>query len=268
MPFRVSFFHQVQQAKLGGWSENYWSSHTDLERAQNSALALRPLLGQLHGSQVVQPSIRISDISTFRDVLLITVNTEPGSDVGVSAAVDYVTTAILLKLRSAGNYTVRQWIRGIKDNMVRLGGLYSPVAADVTRMFTFLRHLESAQNGWTMRVLDRAVPKKVVAAATSAGILTVRAHGYAADSLVRVSRGKGLTEINGLWRVTVVDPDTLQLQGFVVPPLPAPYRGGATVRLQQYRLEPIQTASIVRATSHKTGRPFGLLGGRRTRSKK
>jgi len=263
MPFKVSFFSTQQSTLQGGWSENFWSSKLDLPACITAAQALRTKLDNLHGDQTVTPYIRISDSATFRDVKLIEIPTTPVATLTLATTSDYPSTALLLKMTSAENYVTRQWIRGLPDNIIRESGRYRPVAAYLADFNAFIAVLTSGGNGWSMRVLDRTVPKKVVQNITAAGVVTVLAHGYAANAKVRISRAKGLTQANSVWRVTPVDADTFSLQGWVTDNPSPVYLGNGEVRLQTYVLKAIANVEVVRSSAHKTGRPFGLLGGRR-----
>jgi hypothetical protein len=71
-----------------------------------------------------------------------------------------------------------------------------------------------------------------------------------------------------VWGYTIIDANTVQLLGWSNPLAKVPIVGAASTATQQVKqFEAITTSVVVRATSHKTGRPFGLAGGRRTRPK-
>jgi hypothetical protein len=135
----------------------------------------------------------------------------------------------------------------------------------------FIAEYKDVNNQWSVRVLDRNVLKKVVTAlAIATGILTVPAHGYGpAGTVVRI-RVQGFTlpvQANQIWRATVIDADTLQLN-FWTPLSNIPVYGkNPTCRLQTYVYVQSTSLEVVRATSHRTGRPIALLGGRRRRRK-
>jgi hypothetical protein len=263
MPFRVTYFNQVQQTLLGGWSENFWHGSPDLAVVISRAEALKPIIDQLHGQEVVLQSVRISDAANFRDVTIL-----PGAAVSTATVTganttDYVTTSALLKVKSVDNYVTRQWIRGVRDSAVGFDGAWKPGGTYLTDWKKFLAEIAAASNGWSLRVLDRAVPKKIIQAITGAGVVTVPGHGYADNAIVRISRVKGDVRANKVWRIQRIDADTFSLIGWVALAVPIPYQGSGTVRLQTFIYKAITEAVVVRATSHKTGRPFGLLGGRR-----
>lgn len=262
MPFRVSYGFQMQAEKLGGWTENFWSALPDLPSVETALNQLKPKLVNAHGNAVIMNEIRISNADTFRDVKVLLVN---ASIVGtpVATEADYPTNALLLKLTGQGNYVTRQWIKGIWDSIIRDNGRYVPTANYIAVMNQIFAELLNSSRGWVMRVTDRGVPFKPVKDITQAGVVTVTNHGYADNAKVRISRVKGLTQANDLWRITRLDADTFQLQGWVAPVPASPYLGRGLARLTQFIYVPIQQAVIVRATEHAVGRPLGLLSGRR-----
>lgn len=266
MAFRVSFQFFQQTAKMGGWTENYWNSLADLSAVQDKANDLALSLDGLHGNTTFMPAIRISDASSFRDVKLIT---RPGAQTpGTSAqsVSDYPTNALLLRHLGVGNYRVQQWIKGIWDSVIAQGGYYTPNSDYQSRMLTFRTKLALATNGWVLRVLDRTQALKPIKDITQAGVVTCTGHGYLDNAKVRISRCKGLTQANTVWRITRIDADSFSLQGWVAPNPAIPYLGGGVVRLQSYTYVSIMDSVVQRATEHAVGRPLEqLIGRRRTR---
>jgi hypothetical protein len=84
--------------------------------------------------------------------------------------------------------------------------------------------------------------------------VSVRIKGY------QIPRG-----INAVWRATVLTADTVQLNHWIAPTNPnvVAFGKNPTIRKQVYTYVSITGARIVRATSHYTGKPTELLGGRR-----
>lgn len=271
MAFRVSIrLTQLAGSKTGGWSENFWNSNSDLTALLPIAQALRNEIWNITGVQTVVPSARISNPDTFRQVQLVEYPTEATATAGALADSDYPSAALLLKLFAPGPYTTLQWLRGIPDSIITRGGTYTPQAKPgyLNKMAAFLTVLMTGTNGWSIRALDRAVlAKPVTGVNLTTGIVTIPSHGFGgAGSLhkVRIKGFKVPKGLNAVWNVTVLDGSTVQLN-FYTPPTTTvvPFGKAPTARLQQYTYVPIQTASIVRATSHYTGRPTELLGGRR-----
>lgn len=265
MPWKTSFrYNQPVGDRTAGWSENFWSSLPDIAAVRAAAVALGNALWQLHGDGVNLPSVRISNALSFRDVSVIPLNlfsAIPATP--TSSDADYPTNALLLKLTGQGSYLTRQWIKGIWDGVVTRGGIYTPTATYTTRVNSLINTLTNAANGWTLRVSDRSIPFKPVKDITQAGIVSVTGHGYADNSRVRISRVKGLTQANRIWRITRIDADTFSLQGWVAPDVTTPYLGNGLARQVAYVYPAIAAGQIERATKHNVGRPFGALTGRR-----
>lgn len=271
MPFRVSYFTIQQTGKLGGWSQNFWNSASDLSVTKANAESLYSKMGLIQGAQPYMPAYRISDITTFRNVTNVL---HPGAtSVPVSSSnpdADYPSTALSLKMTAALNYVTRQWLRGLPDQIIALSGTYQPsrLPGYTTKINNFFAELKLPSNGWSMHVLDRSVlPKVLTNVVVASGVVTVPNHGFGASGDVVKVRIKGTTgyrPLNAIWRSTIIDSNTIQLN-FWTPQPSTVVIGGAnpTARLQSYILVPIQNVEVVRATSHRTGRPTDLLGGRR-----
>jgi len=263
MPFRVSIFFTQQQDLLGGWSENFWNSKTDLAAARTAGNALALALNGFHGNQTQLIAMRISDPASFRavDITRYALAVQPPSRGDFGS--DFVTTAGLLVLGANPNYITRQWLRGIPDGDIAFGGRWSPLPTSVTAFGGVRTLLTNTSNGWVLKKQNRDTLKKVIQAVTQAGVVTCTGHGLASNDRTRISRAKGTFIINRVWQVTVIDPNTFQLIGFVQPAVPAVYLGNGTSQAQIPIYPAIGSADISRATSHRTGRPFGQLSGRR-----
>lgn len=264
MPFRVQFFHQVQQSKLGGWSENFWNSGSNRQQVIDAATALRARLFECKGFPVQIPNIRISDTTAFREVTLLEFNLA-----GIPAVIteatgaDFVDTALLLNLRGNPNYSTNQWMRGIYDAEIRQGGRYIPRASFVTQVNAFIAQLTSGSNGWALRKLDPGVLRKTITGITQAGVVSSAGHGLVTDDLTRISRVVAPSDLNKIWRVVKIDNDTFSIVGPPTMTGPASIGISTSSRKQSFLYVAIASGSIIRATRHKTGRPFGQLSGRR-----
>lgn len=264
MPFRVSFFNVVQQAKLGGWSENFWNSASQIDTAAAQAATLAPLLDSCHGVPAYLSNYRVSDADNFRNVQVFNTNGKPGSipsNPGYQA--DFVTTAALLLIKSNLGYITRQWMRCTLDSNVTKGGVWTPFGTWQTNFKAFVGGLLAGN--WSLRKLNPAVPAKIIVGVSAAGVVNVLAHGFTEGQRVRISRVKSTitTNINGIWKIHVVDPDNFTLNGYLPPTGVAFGTRTATARLQSYIYDKITSCVVDRATKHATGRPFGLLTGRR-----
>jgi hypothetical protein len=263
MPFRVSIFFAQQSDLSSGWSENFWNTSADLSAVKTVGNTLALALNTFHGNQSILTTMRISDPSKFRLVDITRYALAGTAPSRGNLSSDFPNTAGLLVLTGAGNYVTRQWIRGLPDGDIAFAGRWSPISGSVTAFGTVRGLLLSGSNGWALRRQDRTVPKKVIQAITQAGVVTVSTHGYNTNDRIRISRCKGTFAVNKVWQIVVIDANTFSLIGFVQPVIPAVYLGNGTSQLQSAVYVGITDAKIDRATSHKTGRPFGLASGRR-----
>jgi hypothetical protein len=267
MPFKVAYFCQWTGERSGGWSENYWNNNTDLASVITAANGLRFPLDNCHGRQTGIPFIRISDATSFREVTILTFPlgiTPPGSTPN-DADSDFPTTALLLKFNGPNGYVVRQWLKGTWDGITSRGGIYSPTPTFVGNINGLVSTLTTGSNQWVLRCLDKTVPALPIADISQAGVVTVPGHPYATNDRIRISRARGLTQANKIWRVTKIDANTFSLIGWIVPTVVTPYLGNGTARKQTYTFVPIVAGKVDRVTEHHVGRPFGLLVGRRKR---
>lgn len=265
MPFRVSFRFGQQSTKAGGWSENFWINSNDLTFVTNKANEMWTVLWNSKAAQITGQYIRISDTSTFRNVLKIRKNTGASAPTTGTDA-DYPNTALTFNVVAAGNYSTRQWLRGLPDSIVAQSGTYRPTPTFVGQINAVIAVLKNSSNLWSVRALDRTVlPKVVTAMDVTTGIVTCPAHGYGpAGSVARV-RVKGFSspkQANKVWRITVIDSNTFSLSLWT-PLTGTPVTGNnPTARLQTYTFVQIADLTDIVVTSHKTGRPTELLSGR------
>jgi hypothetical protein len=271
MSFRTTI-RNVQQAgdKTGGWGESFWNNTSDLTAMITLSTALRQALNDVKGNEDKLPSMRISNPDTFRLVKLVNFAGAFGSFPSVYGDADYPSTALMLKLSAPGPYTSNQWIRGIPDQIVTAGGTYTPGGRPgwLAKMNTLLGILMSGSNGWSIRGLNRAIPRVPITGVNlTTGVVTCPNHalgGAGAIAKTRISGFKIPKGLNQVWRVTVIDANSFQLNFYAPPAVTVvPFGVNPTSRAQLFIYVPIQTAEIIRATSHYTGRPTALLGGRR-----
>lgn len=270
MAFRVQMNWQQQSGRLGGWGESFWSSEAEASVVKVNADALNTLADAAKGIQVIPTSIRISDIAISRSAQNIPIVVSPGT-VTDSNDADYPSTALQLKFSGAGGYTTTQWFRGIPDTIIRNSGRYVPTPGYLKVIKPFLAALTNSANNWSMRCLNKGTAKKVVTNLTlDTGVITCPAHGYGPVGTVVTTRISGFSSpsgVNKVWRATVLTADTLQLSFWQAITGVNVKGNNPTSRLQVYVLIQINKAEVVRATSHYTGRPTGLLGGRRRKRK-
>lgn len=267
MGYRLSLRWFQAAERLGGFTENFWSASGTLAAANTDAMYLSSLLNAMHGRQTVLQNIRVANSTNQRDVSNTPSIISIPPPKGDGADSDYFNTALLLKLTNNGTpgYTTYQWIRSVWDSWVDNGGRMSQTSDFSLRATPFLNFLvstPSTPSNMRMCVLDKSLLKKRVTGITLTGLVTCPAHGYPDQSVVRISGARGMTGVNRVWVISLIDANSFQLVNAVG-------LGGAmvsnakpTARLQSRILMPITGAIFVRATSHRTGRPSALLGGR------
>ncbi len=267
MPFRVSFFMVQQSYKLFGWSQNFWSGKTAGSDMTDAATELRTALNNLTGIQVACPNVRISTADAFRQVQLLKYNLgilAPTPTI-VAQDADVPSTALLLQCKSGSGAYTRQWLRGIEDRQISGSGNYNPVGPFVGFFGALQVVLKTGLGNWSIRVLDPAVlPVDIVAFDFATGIFTAPNAAFLTGDKVRVKGAKNYKAINRIWKITKLVPtDTYQLQQWSPVTGFTALGGHPTARKQSYVYQQITDVKIVSASSHKTGRPFGLAGGRR-----
>lgn len=261
-----------------GWSETYYSALTSVSGATTAAQGLIQARRQILCKDFSVVAARLTgDILAppARTQLFVNPGTLPGA---LSPLEDYPNTAILYQMRGPNSRNISKDIRGFPDNFIE-----SQVATGIalvpfgrTLLDTFLAYLVSSGLGW--RVNGRFGDPGVA--------------GFRSTS-VTVSPG-GFAAINGAvpagW---LTSPPTIQVRGFKTPisnfngtygsksyaatggtilipqslgtidAQPYANGGGVTVSQQTPAFIAPNAATLVRVSSRKTGRPFGLLRGRR-----
>ncbi len=270
MTARVSFNYQVTQDRIGGWSENFWNAISFSTDLNDRIAALRKQLSFIRGEQTTNNFIRVSDPTLKRQVQILTYPDTPAPPSGSPDDTDFVDTAILLKLVSARGAITHQWLRGIPDGMVTNGGRYAPTGTFRSNLNGVISVLtKSAQYGWQVRIADPTYQPKALKNVgnfdPATGTVTLPGNGYSAGDMVRLSRVGGGVGANGLWAVTNVNngAGTFQLLNYKVPSPVWTWNGMGYVRKISMIFDNIASVAPLRATSHRTGRPFGQLSGRR-----
>lgn len=268
---RYSFMHALYSVRAGGWSINFWNSNTT-GLAGADYVTLKTALLKVEGRQTIIPHVRWSLVegpTPLSDGADFPGFSNQNVDIGDNS--DYGTTSLLIKLR-AQERSAQTWIRGIPDLVCTKGGEYGPgntIEGDyATRVGALFTVLESSSNGWSIRVRDKTITKKNVNTITSAGEVTVNAHGYAQGDVVTIS---GVTfpdkYPNGRWKIqAVVDANSFHLARWNPPLLsPGPWPLQGTCQKYVFLVKQITRCEVVRISKRDIGRPFGLLIGRHKR---
>lgn len=273
MLFRCTVRHtQLADIKMGGWGESFWNQASSLSDAIANTETLRNAMFRIKGNQTALPSSRITPWPpTNRQTKLVSYAVAQAPSVISGFDSDYPTQALLLKLTSGGGYETLQWLRGIPDNVITVGGKYTPenVTGYTKRMKEFLAILMDSSQAWSQYKLNTATPTRIITSvALATGVVTAPGHGLTPIGSVKSVRLSGFLSPRGLnkvWNVIVSSVDTLTLLGYVAPTNPNVAVSFVLAKLREQVKIPVQIneAVIVRATEHYTGRPTELLGGRR-----
>lgn len=269
MPFRINFFLTQQGDRIGGWSENYWNSGTDLTVVKTATLELRAALMQAKGSQANCPRYRITPIVFTSSTIpprsgktYLVQGAQPRG--GDSFPSDYQVTKLLLNFRGITT-TTQQWFGGQVDDCVVSGGFYNPSASG-SSLTIFGSLLASAGKGWSIYCLNPAFPGiPILSIDATTGTVTTGGHTFVTGDKIRISYVHGLLVANAIWKVIQIPSNTTQfmLAGWVPSPLtPFLKSPNARVRLQRYYMEQISQVEVVRSSNHRVGRPTGQFGGR------
>lgn len=260
--YHVSFFWQQSVSRTGGWSENFWNNLDSKAAVQAQAELLRAAMFQLKGNPAFCPRYRITTVGKFRDTTTILTQQVAGSTVTDAEAADYPTTKIQVKLKSASTFT-NQWFGGLRDADVRGGGFWQPTGAATGRINAIFALLTSPARGWNVYVLDPAnLAFNIESFDAATGIVVTVGANILNQDKVRIKGVKGIAKANGIWRVTKTADQTYRLQGWVGT-AEVFLKSNASMRKQSYIGQPVATCEVVQSTSHKVGKPGGLLGGRR-----
>lgn len=262
MPFRCSFFFTQQADLLAGGSINFYNNSGDMSTAVTASTNLLNALYGLTGKGCNWPNARVADLGNFRAVQLIK-NTRTSAPTGTDLDADFINTAGLLKVRGPGAYVTNQWMRGLTDGCFRQDGRWQPDGFTTGAFGIFHALLTQSGNGWVVRNQNKALTKKLITAVTLTGQITIPTHGYTGQPVIRISRTGGIPGLNKIWQTTIVDANNLQLVAIPIGGFIGGYTKPGKAQLQEPLYQAITDVQIVRATSHRTGRPFGQSSGRR-----
>jgi len=276
MAWHVTFREKQQSAKLGGWGENFWNTNVSLAAAQAAANSLQDILINCKGAQLSITGYRLSQVGAFRVTQNITRVLGPfAPSPSAYPDADYPSTALQLKLRgTTTNKVTTQWLRGLPDSITTTGGLYTPGGSSLWQAYFNQLCAKLTGGSWAVYVLNPLTPYfPVTLNNTITGSVTIKGNNYGALGATAYVRIKGMGQqhpMNGLFTFTVTDPTTGA--GTISPWTPTttnlPFWGKRpTAQAQVYMFDTIAEATNGITTSHYTGKPTGLLGGRRRKRK-
>jgi hypothetical protein len=230
------------------------------------------LIYNLSGAQVSMPFYRITTLGAFRSSQTVLLTNPPTPPITPGNDSDYPTTALQFIMNAPGPtpapYRALEWLRGIPDAITTTAGTYHPTSTFTTRLNAFFAALTASGNNWALNVLDRTQPFANLASFNqTTGVIAAPAHGVPVNGRVYKVRVKGTgirNYLNQIWSVIAPDANTLQVQNWQAPTIPAVIFGKTpTVHLQSYIQVQINAVSVGIISAHKCGRPSNLLGGRR-----
>jgi len=284
MPFKVSYRFTQQSTLLGGWTENFWYDGDDQSAVRSAAQALAPALFNIHGAQNGMPGWRISKVGGGVPALNVAyAGAGPVTvAVGDERDADYPTCALLIRMHGGTGYYTHQWVRGIRDNLLQQGGRYDEAWAGTFPASFAVFAARLVANRFSIRVLDRTVPQIPISNFNySLGTFDATSNplvGMTPNSPYVRIKGMGTgNPANGVWALTWVDavgttPAYARINNWTPTTYsPAKPPKAPKVVLQRYVYPlvaapafPVGTlgAEIIRGTSHKVGRPLGLLTGK------
>lgn len=262
------FFRQ----RGSGWSESWYKSTpgSDLSTAYD-AYPLAVKRAALCGKETFLEATRYSFTDVERDSLLsLWGDTLRGYDGQES---DAPTTALLLRCSTVG-LTARKfaYLRGIWDNVVKTGGLYTPTGPYVTRMSSFTEQLAADELGWLgagvrtrQKITGMVLNSNGTVSITFAGDLF--GAGPWTERLVRISGVACGTFPNGS---VIMQPSANNAATTVkrIRALPWLTGGRGTVVTTIFRVigrtaAGVALAGVSRVVERKTGRAFFVSAGRR-----
>lgn len=254
-----------------GWTETFYLDRATRVAAYNSAAQVGLVRALMMGKGAVLEAIRTSDVIIPGDSDYVVVG-NLGEDVVLADNRDLPETAWLIRADSAGLYRRMVYMRGLPDDWTRWNQVTStwlPVAEFVQAFGAWSN--EALNQDFKIQAIskvDAAVNQKVVsnAAADGTGVTyTATAHGYAVNDKVKVSRlqGTGAKYANRVGIIDVVAANTFHFL--------APDAVGQAIliskpgiaRRQQIIYVSINSFTMLRPVSHKTGRAFFVPRGRR-----
>lgn len=268
-PFQVLFQWTQQDDRLGGWGEQYWNTGATIDTVQPIADELRVAWAQYKGDPSYCSQIRISDTTNFRNAETFTTNQVPQTPTPTTEA-DYPTTKALLRLTGGGANPrkTRQWVGGLRDRDVQLGGKWTPVPADTSLINAVFALLTNPAKNWAVRVLDPAVlPVPIIGFVDATGVVTAADGTIPNGATVRIKNVRNIKEMNGIWIVTKLTGNDYQLRGWTPTGITSIGKGKPSIRLQTYTFQPIAACKILKTSSHTVGKAPGQHSGRRRRRK-
>jgi len=262
-----------------GWSETHYTDRTAITSVASLARQLVSERIKMLSPQFVIPTCRLSSDPNTRPVvtqLLPLGSPQIGLNTGNA---DYPNTAVLYTM-TGGAGSISRDLRGWPDTDitgVNSTNIVSLEPSGKVKLDAYVKYLSGAALGW----LRKARPGDPDYSAVNPNACTVdSASGWTKlafnvpgpwaveprKSIIITGFGGDLSQLNGTYTAKKWEAGT----GFIlvnrIVSVPAALQyipGTATVQLATMQYQTYSGGSYSRISSHRTGRPFGLLRGRR-----
>jgi hypothetical protein len=264
--YRVTFFLQADNR---GWTETFASSLGTVPQVSTAALILAAFRAAVLPSNVSIIGARISDILSFRGSQSINDPLFPLAG-GLAAATfgNQSNDALGLKMDAAVPAAHRTFLmRNIPPQIVT-GNTYTPTPGWNFLLTQFIGALKLSSQGWA--ILGRTVqgPRfndgQQINALGVAGFAANTPFVIGAGTYVAVHRVTGIAPFaNRIFKLASQDlvAKTITLRRWGPRPM---FPGNFTFTVFDYIAAPIVAVTTSFIRSRKTGRPFGLIRGRRS----
>jgi hypothetical protein len=255
-----------------GWSETIYNIASDLPSAIVKGKVLYPLRINCLGGDSSLNEIRFSDDLVKRDSQIIII--PPGDKTNLRtvtsqfASNDLVCRVEGLSQGSTPPYTVRRSLalRGLPTSVQGPAGVYIANNGGFNQNLNAF-FAELVNGGWAIRYRDKTVVQyqlNTVVQNAATGIVTITTQlpfTVSPNDVVNIRGVIGATEINGLWKVvSYTAPSTFTI---LLRQIMHTYLGAGIVNLNPYLLAPISQSFPIRTNTHRAGRPYDALRGRR-----
>lgn len=263
--YRITNFFTVG---VYGWTETIYTNAASLETAMINAQIIFPKRRDLNSFEVLLTAIRVSNDLTRGDSIFFDVPASQQSNKdGGPLRINQAPDGIEIRLTSSSTIRRILILRGIEDE-VQVGGAFAPNAnwnvnfplwrAAITSGIFCLKHLKNPGTGSVLTTMVNDYTSGRINITTLNPITTIDT-----GALVYIGGGRGAPGLRGYWRVVKTGPNSFYItsRANVLNITPTWY-----VRLADYDLTAIVTATVGRLGTRRTGRPsFGPRGRRPAR---
>lgn len=268
MPYKVTWFFRDVNAH--GWSESIYNTGFDTQGVYTRALALVDKRLDILGREAELIALRVANDDPQRDSALKSFAPGDGQGQYPPAAdnnnTDFSDTSLLVLLYATSKKKGRLFLRGIPDDVCNNAGQYTPPPFFVNKFQTWAIAL-AGEGSWAVRTFAPPAAKVPITTIDqsqltgTATIVTGAPNLLVPGDLVVFTGGRGSRGLRGRHRVLAAATDGIT---FRVPcnKLLLPYDGGMSVQKVAFELTPFSSATVVRITRRKAGRPFGVPPGR------